>query len=97
MNAVCRQSFGAEIFRRARNARGLFLAFTLAFRFGGEAIGKGLVAADGAGILPRPFAIGNGVLEAVPGGDFRFAADDATAFLGSAKLPFLLPGDRQIL
>ena len=82
--------------RPPQNRRELFLAFSLAFRFGGQAVGEGFVAADGAGVLARPFAVGDGVLQAVPGSDFRFSADDATAFLSPAELPFLLAGDRQI-
>lgn len=71
------------------------LGFALAFRFGGKTVGQGFVATDGAGIFPRPLAIGHGVLQAVPGSDFRLAANDAAAFFGAAELPFLLARDRE--
>ena len=72
------------------------LGFALAFGFRGQPVSQCLVPANRAGILARPFAIGDGVLQAMPGRHFGFAANDAPPFLGAAELPFLLPRDGQL-
>jgi hypothetical protein len=72
------------------------LGFALAFGFRGQPVSQCLVPANRAGILARPFAIGDGVLQAMPGGHLGFPANDASPFFGPAKLPFLLPRNRQV-
>lgn len=76
----------------------LFLGFAFAFALGigGQLVGQGFVAANRAGILARPFAVGDGVLQTMPSRHFRFPANDTSPFFGPAKLPFLLPRNRQI-
>ena len=72
------------------------ILFLLFLGLGSELVGQGLVAAHGTGVFPGPFAVGDGVLEAMPGRGLGFTTNDATSFLGAAELPFLLPGNRHV-